>query len=48
MPRQNAGAFVFVLGHGAGDENRTHVTSLEGWSSTTELHPHGKFLMDQL
>src|SRR5208282_3487336 len=27
---------------GAGDGNRTHVTSLEGWSSTIELHPrHG-------
>ncbi len=24
----------------AGDGNRTHVTSLEGWSSTIELHPH--------
>ena len=25
--------------HGAGDGNRTRVTSLEGWSSTIELHP---------
>ena len=25
---------------GAGDGNRTHTTSLEGWSSTIELHPH--------
>ena len=25
--------------YGAGDGNRTHVTSLEGWSSTIELHP---------
>lgn len=25
---------------GAGDGNRTRVTSLEGWSSTIELHPH--------
>lgn len=24
---------------GAGDGNRTHVISLEGWSSTIELHP---------
>ena len=24
---------------GAGDGNRTHVTSLEGWGSTIELHP---------
>ena len=27
---------------GAGDGNRTRVTSLEGWSSTIELHPHIK------
>ena len=27
---------------GAGDGNRTHVTSLEGWNSTIELHPHLK------
>ena len=26
---------------GAGDGNRTHVTSLEGWNSTIELHPQG-------
>ena len=26
--------------NGAGDGNRTHVVSLEGWSSTIELHPH--------
>jgi hypothetical protein len=26
--------------HRAGDGNRTHVVSLEGWSSTIELHPH--------
>ena len=25
--------------NGAGDGNRTHATSLEGWSSTIELHP---------
>jgi hypothetical protein len=24
---------------GAGDENRTRMTSLEGWSSAIELHP---------
>ena len=23
----------------AGDENRTHLASLEGWCSTNELHP---------
>ena len=26
--------------HQAGDGNRTHVSSLEGWCSTIELHPH--------
>ena len=25
---------------GAGDGNRTHAASLEGWSSTIEPHPH--------
>ena len=25
--------------YGAGDGNRTHTTSLEGWDSTIELHP---------
>ncbi len=30
---------------GAGDGNRTHVSSLEGWCSTIELHPHGRFLI---
>ena len=31
-----------LLAHlgGAGDGNRTRVTSLEGWRSTIELHPH--------
>ena len=28
----------------AGDGNRTHITSLEGWNSTTELHPRIYFL----
>ena len=28
------------LSHEAGDGNRTHVSSLEGWCSTIELHPH--------
>ena len=26
----------------AGDGNRTHVSSLEGWCSTIELHPRLK------
>ena len=29
-----------IILNGAGDGNRTHVISLEGWSSTIELHPH--------
>ena len=33
--RPSGPAFHF----GAGDGNRTHVTSLEGWGSTIELHP---------
>ena len=32
---------------GAGDGNRTHVTSLEGWSSTIELHPQGCGAVDE-
>ena len=32
---------------GAGDGNRTHVSSLEGWCSTIELHPHGPHLFSQ-
>jgi hypothetical protein len=31
----------FFIAYGAGDGNRTHATSLEGWGSTIELHPHG-------
>ncbi len=33
-------AFAYVFSHKAGDGNRTHVSSLEGWCSTIELHPH--------
>ncbi len=33
--------------HGAGDGNRTRVTSLEGWCSTIELHPHIHALLFQ-
>ena len=28
-----------IKNNGAGDGNRTHTTSLEGWDSTIELHP---------
>ncbi len=31
---------TFYKKNGADDGNRTHVTSLEGWNSTIELHPH--------
>ena len=30
--------------NGAGDGNRTHATSLEGWNSTIELHPHTRLI----
>lgn len=30
---------------GAGDGNRTHATSLEGWNSTIELHPHNSICL---
>ena len=30
--------------YGAGDGNRTHAASLEGWNSTIELHPHNVVL----
>ena len=29
-----------LLYAGAGDGNRTHAASLEGWNSAIELHPH--------
>ena len=29
---------------GAGDGNRTHTASLEGWNSTIELHPQNDCL----
>ena len=31
-------------GIGAGDGNRTHVASLEGWNSTIELHPRAQII----
>ena len=30
---------------GAGDGNRTHASSLEGWNSTIELHPHAPMIL---
>ena len=32
-------SFIFYEIKKAGDGNRTHVSSLEGWCSTIELHP---------
>ena len=31
---------TLLIFYGAGEGNRTLATSLEGWGSTTELHPH--------
>ena len=41
QPEPQSGALPTELRppYGAGDGNRTHATSLEGWSSTIELHP---------
>gem|GEM_PF-4628337 len=33
-------AELLALINGAGEGDRTLATSLEGWGSTTELHPH--------
>jgi hypothetical protein len=33
---------------GAGDGDRTHIASLEGWSSAIELHPHIAHRFDPL
>ena len=32
--------YALEVKSGAGDGNRTHAASLEGWNSTIELHPH--------
>ena len=37
--------FIFKQNNGAGDGNRTHATSLEGWNSTIELHPHNSICL---
>ena len=37
--RASASSATPAATNGAGDGNRTHVTSLEGWGSTIELHP---------
>ena len=38
--QQKTEAFASVFTCGAGDGNRTHAASLEGWNSTIELHSH--------
>ena len=38
--QQKSAEKLSALLFGAGDGNRTHATSLEGWDSTIELHPH--------
>lgn len=40
VQNKNVNEIHALILNGAGDGNRTHVISLEGWSSTIELHPH--------
>ena len=40
LPSAKPAPFAASFAGGAGDGNRTHATSLEGWDSTIELHPH--------
>ena len=40
LPRECSTTEPHGQGSGAGEGNRTLVTSLEGWRSTIELHPH--------
>jgi hypothetical protein len=44
----NLSAARFMRSYGAGDGNRTHATSLEGWGSTIELHPHCKDIRETM
>jgi hypothetical protein len=39
-PRHAIAFGKVLLPGGAGDGNRTRMTSLEGWGSTIELRPH--------
>ena len=41
-PERQLWGFLNFRQQKAGDGNRTHVSSLEGWCSTIELHPHDK------
>ena len=40
LPSAKPAPFAASFAGGAGDGNRTHATSLEGWDSTIELHSH--------
>jgi hypothetical protein len=40
MPKKGGQTEKFQK-YGAGDGNRTHIASLEGWGFTTKLHPRG-------
>ena len=48
--RLPAGAAICALTRakysGAGDENRTRMTSLEGWGSAIELHPRSVMILN--
>ena len=39
VSRSATRAYLLRTQVGAGDGSRTHLTSLEGWCSTDELHP---------
>jgi hypothetical protein len=39
LPTPKCAGIFEITNDGAGDGNRTHATSLEGWNSTVELHP---------
>src|SRR2546423_5713081 len=39
LPIAAASYQIELTRFGAGDGDRTHIASLEGWSSTIELHP---------
>src|SRR3989338_7145818 len=50
LTRQNSEWIRYICkreSHGAGEENRTPVNSLEGCRSTIELHPPKRFYINQ-
>ena len=46
LHKYNGTALRYI--YGAGDGNRTHAASLEGWNSTIELHPQAVFQIRRL